>query len=693
MMNKAGNNTERPLVLPIFLTVSLFLLLIIIAIFNPAFSFILNNILAAGLALAITGYSLLVRQFSHDKSLDVLGSGMLIVALNIIALSIAIISPQLFSEASSNLTYQLWVMCQFFEGVTVFLALLYAKTTHEKTNANWIFFPVLSLVALMPLYLNIPFLNFFYSKNLTALSAVFLGCALVLLLATVLLSRFHFSQKNMWWAKTLAFAAILIVVGGVVPYLFDGGSFLNALGSLIHFSAFCLIFFAILSNTILDPLGSIYRDIATERNQYARWEALSQHLLNFNAHVSNIRTVEELQSEALKPLTLAFSDDFIALFQVTEEKDIHYLCAPLYEGFPLRANANMSHLENQMRAFVASRESLDFKLHAFLMSFLELPYRFYICPLKSGANEEGFLIVGKKHDNTQEDFELQERFYKNFSTMIALSLKNLRLENERAEQEKRALVESNRIAQTLQEAIMPLKNPRLEDAHILIAPFLHAAPGLAKIGGDFYDAFLISDHLIGFTIGDISGHGVDAAAYNAMIRSAIRALGLQKFDPSEVLTATNRHILSELKGSLFATAVFGTLDTLTGRVRLCIAGHPCPLIVSGDGQREYESIQNPMLGFLDDFIFESFEFNLLPDEAIVLYTDGLTEAQNMQGEQFGLERLVNILTTRRGRTPQDTAKRLFNEVDVFCGAIEPTDDRAILIIRWHKDPFDSLSGI
>ena len=692
-MTKAGNNTERPLVLPIYLTASLFILLIAIMLINPAFAFILNNILAAGLALAITGYSLLVRQFSHDESLDVLGSGMLVIALNIIAMTIAIISPQLFSEARSNLTYQLWVMCQFFEGLTVFLAVFYAQRTREKTNLSWILFPIFSLVSLLPLFLNIPFLNYYYSHDLSVLSTGFLICALILLLATTILSQFHFSQKNIWWAKTLSFSAILIILGGIIPSLFHGSTPLNALGSLVHFSAFYLIFFSILSNIILDPLGSIYREIATERNQYARWEALSQHLLNFYAHISNIRTVEELQSEALKPLTLAFADDFIALYKIAEEGEIRYLCAPLYEGYPLKEHANMTQLENQMRAYAESRATASFTLRSFLMNFLDLHYSFSLCPLIAGNDEEGFLLVGKKYVDEQEDVELQQRFYKNFSAIIALNLKNLRLESERAEQEKRTLVESNRIAQTLQEAIMPLKNPKLDDAHILIAPFLHAAPGLAKIGGDFYDAFLISDHLIGFTIGDISGHGVDAAAYNAMIRSAIRALGLQNYDPSEVLTATNRHILSELKGSLFATAIFGTLDTLTGSIRLCIAGHPRPLIVSKKGQREYESVQNPMLGFIDDFIYESFECNLLPNEAIVLYTDGLTEAQNPQGEQFGLERLINILTTKRGLTPHDTAKRLFNEVDVFCGAIEPTDDRAILIIRWHQEPLDSMSGL
>ena len=673
--------------LPILLIVSLFFLLILVSMFNPVLSFMLNYIFAAGLALAISGFAFLIKSLAHEKSLDVLGSGMIVVSLYLTATVVALISPTLFFKTSPNLSYQLWVSCHFIEGLALFISAVSIGKKSTLRDVGWIFFPLIGILVLILVYLNLPFINLFMGGNLTTLGVIMLTCGVILLFATIFMAQLNYSQKFLWWAKTLAFAAMLILLGTAISFLFRTNSFLIAFGSLVHFSAYYLIFFSILRNIVLDPLSSIYNDITTERNQYARWDTLSQHLLTFYENISNVRCVEELECEALKPLTLSFNDDFLAFFQITSREEIRYLCAPIYEGYPLRESANLTLLEHQMRAFVSSRSTVEFTLQTFMMDFMGISYRFCICPFIAGADEEGFLIAGRKNTGEDDDLEIERRFYVKFSTMIALSLKNMRLESERIEQEKCALAESNRIAQTLQEAIMPLKHPELDDKHILIAPFLHAAPGLAKIGGDFYDAFVIGDNLVGFTIGDISGHGVDAAAYNAMIRSAIRALGLQNFDPGEVMTATNRHILSELKGSLFATAIFGTLNTTNGLVRLCVAGHPLPLLVSEEGERSYQNIQNPMLGFLENFSYESFEVPLNSNDSIVLYTDGLTEAHNTSGEQFGRERLVNILTTRRGRTPQDTAKRLFNEVEVFCGAREPKDDRAILILRWSQQPF------
>jgi len=260
----------------------------------------------------------------------------------------------------------------------------------------------------------------------------------------------------------------------------------------------------------------------------------------------------------------------------------------------------------------------------------------------------------------------------------------MRAEKKRRSQNEASLSGSERIARTMQDALTPLCGPSLQGLEVALSHHLQTAPGLAKIGGDFYDLFLLPNGEIGFTIGDISGHGIDAAAYHGMVRGAIRALGLQNLEPAVVMSATNKYLCSEFKSGLFVTAVYGKLSVKTGTVTMCIAGHPKPFILLPSGIRDFRSVQSPLLGFAEDGEYTSFDFRLEENESIVLFTDGITEAHNERGEEFGFKRLAESMVHNRGRTPDDTVAALFRIVDDFCGKKEPNDDRAVLAIRREK---------
>lgn len=680
--------------------VGIFLLLIFIIPLNPILSFVVNCTLSAGLAFGIAGFSLLVRALSRNKSLDMLGSGLFIVAFLIIGTVIATISPALFTQKIPTLDAQFWILSYLFEGFTLVLSLITIGRKPCVSYLNWLYFALAGAVAVLVSYTRFSLFQFAYSQHLSHLGLAILSCAIVLLFTAIILGARPKVFESHKWAHSLSFAATIILLSAFISFPLSLNLYTQALGSFIHLIGFCVLFFSVLRYIVLDPLSSIYEDITTERNQYALWDSLANNLLDFNERIASASTLSDISREALETLRRAFGNNCIAFFSLTPDQNIRYLCPPRFGEFllvelegadGLKQQATYAPLESHMRKFAAHHIQGVFSLQAFSAEFLDKDYRFFMCPLIAGE-EEGFLVTGRPISGPVKDCELKERFYAKFASMIALAEKNLRLEAERDRQERRALVESNKIAQTLQEAIMPLKNPFIDNNSVLIAPYLHAAPGLAKIGGDFFDAFCISPDLIGFSIGDISGHGVDAAAYNAMVRSSIRALGLQNFDPADVITATNRHIISELRGSLFATAIYGVLNTDTGDATFCIAGHPDPLIIGPQKPHDFESVTNPMLGFIEDCSYTSFAVKLERKESIILYTDGLTEAHNNLGEEFGLERLVNILSTKRGKTPPETVQRLFNEVEVFCGTREPEDDRAMLVIRWDPSLADASAA-
>ena len=275
-------------------------------------------------------------------------------------------------------------------------------------------------------------------------------------------------------------------------------------------------------------------------------------------------------------------------------------------------------------------------------------------------------------------------FFIAFVAIFAHGMITIRSNKKRRSQAKASLSGSEHIARTMQDALTPLCELNLDGLDIALSHRLQTAPGLAKIGGDFYDLFLLPNGEIGFAIGDISGHGIDAAAYHGMVRGAIRALGLQNLEPAVVMSAVNKYLCSEFKSGLFVTAVYGKLSVRTGDITMCIAGHPKPFILLPSGIRDFRSVQSPLLGFAEDGKYTSFVFRLEENESIVLYTDGITEAHNESGEEFGFERLVESMVHNRGKTPDDTVAALFNIVDDFCGKKEPNDDRAIIAIRREK---------
>lgn len=680
-MDKNRVNIRYSSGLPIYLTLGLLCALLFLSILQPLLTYMFTNLLAVGLAIGITSFSLLMRVLTKNNTLDIIGAGMFVVAIFITATVVAIISPSLLFDTTHNLADQLWAMTLLFESITLVLSAA-NKRTHAKFSFSWTAFPIFGLCALMLVYYDLPISYLFFKNHVTLLGASTVFAACFLFCLTIAIAQRKRAREVSWWTNAITTAAVLFLLSIASAFLFKFNIHLRAIGTIFHFGAFYVLFFSVLNNIVLDPLKSVFVDISAEKNRYARWDSLSQFLLDFNENIAFVNTISELQAQAFKTLRGSFNSDFVAFIQLTPKKEIRYMASPLFREKPILKSSDLAKGEEHLRSIIGPLDDNHFSFTIFAVDYLDEPYRFFVCPFIIGKENQGYLVTGKHTSIMQEDPDIRERFFAQFSEMIALSLKSMRLESERILREKNELAMTNRIAQTLQDAIIPLKDPDIGNSHVLLAPFLHAAPGLAKIGGDFYDAFCIHENLIGFSIGDISGHGIDAAAYNAMIRSSIRALGLQEFDPAYVMSATNHHIFSEFNGLLFATAVFGTLETDTGHVEMCIAGHPLPVIVQDGQQRIYSSVQNPMLGFIEDFAYQCFSFELAPNESIALYTDGLTEARNSDGEEFGRDRLISILVNKRGDTPQESVRALFSEVDAYCGAREPHDDRTILVVRW-----------
>jgi serine phosphatase RsbU (regulator of sigma subunit) len=231
-----------------------------------------------------------------------------------------------------------------------------------------------------------------------------------------------------------------------------------------------------------------------------------------------------------------------------------------------------------------------------------------------------------------------------------------------------------RIAVTLQENFKHVL-PEVAGLELAVVSVPAYRPEL--IGGDFHDVFELPNGLVLATIGDVAGKGVAAAGLTETVRAAARALALVSPEPEWILAGLNRLLLREAEHSQLVTALLIVLDAATGELVMASAAHPPAVHLGKDVCALIEPPYGPPLGAFETD-YEARRLRLAPGEALVLYTDGATEARR-DGELFGEQRLIHALCSATDRRPSALVKRLRDAVNSFSGELR--DDMQILALR------------
>ena len=221
------------------------------------------------------------------------------------------------------------------------------------------------------------------------------------------------------------------------------------------------------------------------------------------------------------------------------------------------------------------------------------------------------------------------------------------------------------VAREIQQTILPRTfDLKLEDAgKVDIFASMQAAK---DVGGDFYDFFPIDDHRIGFTIADVSGKGVPASIFMAVSRTLIKATGLRDLAPSECMKTVNDMLCGESVDSMFVTVFYGIYDLKTGLVEFTNAGHNPPYILHADGTVEMlNTASNLVLGAVEGIPFTDETLQLNPGDALMMYTDGVTEAENKEHDQFGTTRLEAELAGLKGADSKQIVEAVNAKVKEF----------------------------
>ena len=235
-----------------------------------------------------------------------------------------------------------------------------------------------------------------------------------------------------------------------------------------------------------------------------------------------------------------------------------------------------------------------------------------------------------------------------------------------------------RIGHNIQMSMLPKIFPPFPERKDLD---LSAAIVTAKeVGGDLYDFFIRDEHLY-FCIGDVSGKGVPASLVMAVTSSLFRTMSVHEESPRRIVTSMNESMSEMNDNNMFVTFFCGILDLATGRLRYCNAGHNAPLLFS-DVIRVLPVVPNLPLGIMPGFQFKEQEVDMTFDDALFLYTDGLTEAENSNYELFGEARMESVLHTRRDAQGHLEAMR--NAVAKFVGDAPQSDDLTMLFLHYLR---------
>ena len=232
------------------------------------------------------------------------------------------------------------------------------------------------------------------------------------------------------------------------------------------------------------------------------------------------------------------------------------------------------------------------------------------------------------------------------------------------------------IASNIQMSMVPKKFPPFPDRHDLdlAADILPTQ----EVGGDLYDFFIIDEKLY-FCIGDVSGKGVPASLVMAVTRTSFRNLSSREKSPGRIVSAMNDSLSTMNENNFFVTFFCGTLDLAAGKLCYCNAGHNPPMLLT-DSIRPLDVKPNLPLGIMPGWDFEEQEIDFHYDNALFLYTDGLTEAENANHEQFGEERMTESLHGRKGA--YDHLQQMEKQVKAFVGNAPQSDDLTMLFIHF-----------
>jgi phosphoserine phosphatase RsbU/P len=267
-----------------------------------------------------------------------------------------------------------------------------------------------------------------------------------------------------------------------------------------------------------------------------------------------------------------------------------------------------------------------------------------------------------------------------FANQAGISIENFRLMEEALQNER--YKEELKIAKTVQKSLLP--DVLEQDKDFDIAAFSESAD---EVGGDYYDTLRVNDNQVSLIIADVSGKGTTAAFHMSQMKGIFHSLAQHCIEPDEFMRRANQALIYCLERGSFISATFFIVNTESKKIFYSRAGH-CPVLYfhAKDNSTEYFKDKGIALGMVRNKSYASFiqayEFNYKSGDIMVLYTDGITEAKNDKNEEFGYERLAQVLNEVKEKLPRQIQEHLIQRLYEFTGTKNINDDYTTMIVKF-----------
>ena len=238
------------------------------------------------------------------------------------------------------------------------------------------------------------------------------------------------------------------------------------------------------------------------------------------------------------------------------------------------------------------------------------------------------------------------------------------------------------VASGIQQSILPTVFPSRDDYQI----YASMEPA-RNVGGDFFDVVRLEGNRVGLAIADVSDKGVPAALFMMSSRTWMKGAAISSPEPGTVLGEVNALLHEDNETQMFVTVLYAVYDPETGEFTYASGGHDAPLLVHPDGSSELLPLTGGIaLGIVSDLAYGQNSVVLDHGDTLVLYTDGVTEAMNGEGEQFGIERLRKVFSDRAPKDANEAAHKIFEAVNTFADGAAQSDDITCLTLRRSETP-------
>jgi sigma-B regulation protein RsbU (phosphoserine phosphatase) len=388
-------------------------------------------------------------------------------------------------------------------------------------------------------------------------------------------------------------------------------------------------------------------------------EAINLKLLRVTLTSSGFEVVEAKNGrEALARIDEA-DPDLILLDIMMPGMDGYEVCQrvrahPKHQGLPVLMLTALNQLEDRVKALEVGADD-----------FITKPFN----KVELLARVHSLLRVKNLYDRLEErNIQLQD------------ANQQFKLLNRELTSRNHELEMGLEMAHKLQEAFLPQKYPRIENA-----TFCHKYMPTEAVGGDFFEILPFGEQQVAVFVADVSGHGVRAALITSVVKALFDDIFLNEQRAEAMLSEMNRRfrvVLGSLVPQIYCTASYMTVHGPSRKLEVVSAGHPSPLLIDRESDQVCQMIADedtaPAIGFMTEIAPKVISREMKPGDVVLGFTDGLFEVHDGRGEEYGVERVTQFITDNRQSIPRELIQKLITDTETFMGSDRRPDDVCVV---------------